>query len=288
MALDLPEFDRPANATSRPTSSGNWSTPATDSRNRTLGKLHGRPSVQFAAFQGARKTMIESRFSVSALPPPSFLPGLRRRPCAFAAGARRQGLGRSRRHQGRRVHRLPRRRMATAPIRNGRISRARMPPTSASSSRCSRPRSATTRSWRPSSSRSPSRISPTSPHIFAAQTPAGLEADPSYWKAGEALYKSGDAARNIPACTACHGPAGQGNAGSGYPALRAQHSVYTVKQLQDYLTQNRYRDAADRGHRQHDAQQRHDDHDRRAAHAGRHPQPRVVPAGTALATRRAA
>lgn len=80
---------------------------------------------------------------------------------------------------------------------------------------------------------------------FAAQTPAGLEADPSYWKAGEALYKSGDAARNIPACTACHGPAGQGNAAAGYPALRAQHSVYTVKQLQDYLTGNRYRDGTD-------------------------------------------
>ncbi|MEO8018114.1 MAG: c-type cytochrome [Pseudomonadota bacterium] len=81
--------------------------------------------------------------------------------------------------------------------------------------------------------------------FFAAQTPAGNEADPSYWKAGEALYKSGDVARNIPACTACHGPSGQGNAGAGYPALRAQHSVYTVKQLQDYLTKNRYRDAAD-------------------------------------------
>jgi len=80
---------------------------------------------------------------------------------------------------------------------------------------------------------------------FAAQTPAGLESDPSYWKAGEALYKSGDASRNIPACTACHGPSGQGNAGAGYPALRAQHSVYTVKQLQDYLTKNRYRDSAD-------------------------------------------
>jgi cytochrome c553 len=80
---------------------------------------------------------------------------------------------------------------------------------------------------------------------YAAQTPAGLEADPSFWKAGEALYLSGDAARNIPACTACHGPAAQGNAGSGYPALRAQHSKYTVKQLQDYLTQNRYRDATD-------------------------------------------
>ncbi len=80
--------------------------------------------------------------------------------------------------------------------------------------------------------------------FFAAQTPTGLEADPSYWKAGEALYRAGDPARSIPACVACHGPAGQGNAGAGYPALRAQHSVYTVKQLQDYLTKNRYRDAA--------------------------------------------
>jgi len=81
--------------------------------------------------------------------------------------------------------------------------------------------------------------------FFSAQTPTGLEADPSYWKAGEALYNSGDPARNIPACTACHGPSGQGVAGAGYPALRAQHSVYTVKQLQDYLTKNRYRDATD-------------------------------------------
>jgi cytochrome c553 len=80
---------------------------------------------------------------------------------------------------------------------------------------------------------------------FAQQTPAGLEADPSYWKAGQSLYVAGDPARNIPACTACHGPAAQGNPGSGYPALRAQHAVYTVKQLQDYLTQNRYRDPAD-------------------------------------------
>lgn len=81
--------------------------------------------------------------------------------------------------------------------------------------------------------------------FFAAQTPTGGEADPSYWQAGEKLYRSGDVSRNIPACTACHGPAGQGNAGAGYPALRAQHSVYTVKQLQDYLTKNRYRDGTD-------------------------------------------
>ncbi len=43
---------------------------------------------------------------------------------------------------------------------------------------------------------------------FAQQTPTGLEADPSNWKVGEKLYRGGDAARGIPACIACHGPAG--------------------------------------------------------------------------------
>lgn len=75
---------------------------------------------------------------------------------------------------------------------------------------------------------------------FAAQTPAGLEADPSYWKAGEKLYRKGDPARDIPACTACHGPVGRGNLAAAYPALRAQHSVYTVKQLNDYAKDTRY------------------------------------------------
>ncbi len=75
---------------------------------------------------------------------------------------------------------------------------------------------------------------------FAVQTPAGLEADPSYWKAGEKLYRKGDPARQIPACTACHGPLGRGNLAAAYPALRAQHSVYTVKQLSDYANGARY------------------------------------------------
>jgi cytochrome c553 len=75
---------------------------------------------------------------------------------------------------------------------------------------------------------------------FASQTPAGLEADPSYWKAGEKLYRKGDPARQIPACGACHGPLGRGNLAAAYPALRAQHSVYTVKQLNDYAKDTRY------------------------------------------------
>jgi cytochrome c553 len=75
---------------------------------------------------------------------------------------------------------------------------------------------------------------------YEAQTVSGLEADPSYWKAGSDLYRRGDKARNIPACIACHGPAGRGNLVAGYPALRAQESVYVAKQLSDYASGARY------------------------------------------------
>lgn len=75
---------------------------------------------------------------------------------------------------------------------------------------------------------------------YAAQTPTGQEADPSYWKGGEQLYRAGDEKRGIPACTACHGPIGRGNPAAAYPALRAQHSVYTMKQLQAYTDGTRY------------------------------------------------
>src|SRR5690606_32868296 len=68
---------------------------------------------------------------------------------------------------------------------------------------------------------------------FAIQTPNGKEADPSYWAEGEKLYRWGDGARGMPACAACHGPVGRGVPAAGYPALQAQHSVYTVKQLND-------------------------------------------------------
>jgi cytochrome c553 len=75
---------------------------------------------------------------------------------------------------------------------------------------------------------------------FSQQTPAGLEADPSYWQAGQKLYRGGDSSRAIPACMACHGPSGRGNPEAGYPALRAQHSQYVVKELTDYAAGKRY------------------------------------------------
>lgn len=64
----------------------------------------------------------------------------------------------------------------------------------------------------------------------------GLEADPSYWQAGERLYRAGDKSRGIPACAACHGPTGRGNEPGKFPALHGQHSVYVIKQLTDYAS----------------------------------------------------
>jgi cytochrome c553 len=71
---------------------------------------------------------------------------------------------------------------------------------------------------------------------FGSLVNTGLEADPSYWQAGQKLYRSGDKARGIPACMACHGPTGYGNEPAKFPALRGQHSVYVVKQLNDYAS----------------------------------------------------
>lgn len=48
---------------------------------------------------------------------------------------------------------------------------------------------------------------------------------------GQRLYRSGDPARGIPACMACHGPAGLGNPGSAYPLLSGQHTNYTKAKL---------------------------------------------------------
>jgi cytochrome c553 len=75
---------------------------------------------------------------------------------------------------------------------------------------------------------------------FQAQTPVGGEADASMWHAGESLYRFGDPAREIPACTACHGPVGRGNSVSDYPALRAQFADYVAKQLTDFASGARY------------------------------------------------
>lgn len=76
--------------------------------------------------------------------------------------------------------------------------------------------------------------------FFQAQTPVGGEANATIWEAGEILYRFGDPSRDIPACTACHGPVGRGNMLADYPALRAQFADYVAKQLNDFASGARY------------------------------------------------
>ncbi|MFC5472998.1 c-type cytochrome [Paraherbaspirillum soli] len=66
----------------------------------------------------------------------------------------------------------------------------------------------------------------------AAEDPkaGAAKADPAK---GEALYTSGDAARNITACVSCHGAAGASTI-SQNPKLAGQHSAYIHKQLTDF------------------------------------------------------
>ncbi|WP_054773924.1 c-type cytochrome [Methylogaea oryzae] len=60
---------------------------------------------------------------------------------------------------------------------------------------------------------------------------------------GKRLYLSGNPAAGVPACSACHGPDGSGNAPARYPALAGQHAAYIAKTLGDFKTQARANDA---------------------------------------------
>ena len=57
-----------------------------------------------------------------------------------------------------------------------------------------------------------------------------------FYQVGEKLYRSGDAARGIPACMACHGPAGAGNPGPAYPQVGGQQAWYVARRLEEYRT----------------------------------------------------
>lgn len=69
---------------------------------------------------------------------------------------------------------------------------------------------------------------------FSSQTTSPGLTDETLRAAGALLYRSGNADTDIPACMACHGPAGEGNPLAGYPHLAGQHAVYTEKMLTSF------------------------------------------------------
>jgi cytochrome c553 len=58
---------------------------------------------------------------------------------------------------------------------------------------------------------------------------------------GQRIYRGGDS-KGVPACLACHGPAGLGNPPAGFPRLSGQHARYIVTQLKKFRDGKRNND----------------------------------------------
>ncbi|MCG9057927.1 cytochrome c4 [Laribacter hongkongensis] len=66
---------------------------------------------------------------------------------------------------------------------------------------------------------------------FGTQKPKPREAqDPKTMEAGRAIYRTGIASAKVPACMACHGPAGNGMP-SQYPRVGSQFGSYIEAQM---------------------------------------------------------
>ena len=77
---------------------------------------------------------------------------------------------------------------------------------------------------------------------YATQTQIPGEANAELVALGEALYRGGDLTRGIAACSACHGPAGNGNGGANFPKVSGQHAQYAETQLKAFRSMQRAND----------------------------------------------
>jgi cytochrome c553 len=77
---------------------------------------------------------------------------------------------------------------------------------------------------------------------FASQPLTSAEFDKDLLEKGEAIYRGGITETSVPACIACHGPAGEGNGPAIFPAVKSQHAEYTVAQLKKFKASSRAND----------------------------------------------
>lgn len=59
---------------------------------------------------------------------------------------------------------------------------------------------------------------------------------------GKALYFAGDASKGLTACSACHGPRGEGMELGGFPRISGQHAEYVKAQLIKFRSSERSND----------------------------------------------
>lgn len=69
---------------------------------------------------------------------------------------------------------------------------------------------------------------------YALQKPAPGLASKDAVATAQPLYRAGNAGRALPACAACHGPAGAGNSAAAYPRIGGQHATYVAARLRAY------------------------------------------------------
>ncbi len=77
---------------------------------------------------------------------------------------------------------------------------------------------------------------------YSAQSTTVGQADPELVSEGEKLYRNGNPANSVAACTACHGPAGAGIALAKFPAVGGQHADYLEGQLKKFRSGERAND----------------------------------------------
>ncbi len=77
---------------------------------------------------------------------------------------------------------------------------------------------------------------------YASQTQkSGQAKNKDTVELGQKLYRGGDLAKGLPACAACHGPAG-GGIPAQYPRIGGQHADYTEAQLKTFRSGERAND----------------------------------------------
>lgn len=77
---------------------------------------------------------------------------------------------------------------------------------------------------------------------FASQKVQYAGVKKEYLEVGQKLYRGGDMARGVPACTACHGPDGKGMGSAQFPAVGGQQIDYTINQLKAFRAGQRKND----------------------------------------------
>jgi cytochrome c553 len=78
---------------------------------------------------------------------------------------------------------------------------------------------------------------------YSAQTPKLEMADEKVVTLGETLFRGGNPATGVAACSGCHAPNGVGNPAAKFPRLAGQHAKYTAVQLKYFRNAERANDA---------------------------------------------